>query len=115
MRPDTTYLRALNAEYRMWTGEGLYLSVSQTTPDQTVYSFVSGSIVDLTGAEGYLRWALEAIVCQHLTVARVAEGLAVSWNTANNAVLAEGKSLTRDLGGSATTQQFADAVIAKLG
>jgi transposase len=38
-----------------------------------------------------LRWALEAIVCQHLTVARVAEGLGVSWNTANNAVLAEGK------------------------
>jgi len=38
-----------------------------------------------------LRWALEAIVCQHLTVARVAEGLAVSWNTANDAVLAEGR------------------------
>jgi len=38
-----------------------------------------------------LRWALEGIVCQHLTVARVAEGLAVSWNTANDAVLAEGK------------------------
>jgi transposase len=38
-----------------------------------------------------LRWALEAIVCQHLTVARVAEGLAVAWNTANDAVLAEGK------------------------
>ena len=38
-----------------------------------------------------LRWALEAIVCQHLSVARVAEGLAVSWNTANNAVLAEGR------------------------
>jgi len=38
-----------------------------------------------------LRWALEAIVCQHLTVARVAEVLAVSWNTANDAVLAEGK------------------------
>jgi transposase len=37
-----------------------------------------------------LQWALEAIVCQHLSVARVAEGLAVSWNTANNAVLAEG-------------------------
>jgi hypothetical protein len=29
-------------------------------------------------------------VCQHLTVARVAEGLGVSWNTANDAVLAEG-------------------------
>jgi len=38
-----------------------------------------------------LRWALEAIVCQHLTVARVAEGLAVSWNTANDSVLAEGR------------------------
>ena len=37
-----------------------------------------------------LQWALEALVCQHLSVARVAEGLAVSWNTANNAVLAEG-------------------------
>jgi transposase len=37
------------------------------------------------------RWALEAIVVQHLTVARVAEGLAVAWNTANDAVLAEGK------------------------
>jgi transposase len=38
-----------------------------------------------------LQWALEAIVCQHLSVARVAEALAVSWNTANDAVLAEGR------------------------
>jgi len=38
-----------------------------------------------------LRWALEAIVVQHLTVARIAEGLHVSWDTANNAVLAEGR------------------------
>ncbi|MFF0991630.1 ISL3 family transposase [Kocuria nitroreducens] len=38
-----------------------------------------------------LRWALESIVCQHLTVARVAEGLGVSWNTANDAVLTEGR------------------------
>ena len=41
-----------------------------------------------------LRWALEGIVCQHLSVARVAEGLGVSWNTANSAVLAEGKRKT---------------------
>ncbi|MFK5160777.1 ISL3 family transposase, partial [Propionibacterium freudenreichii] len=27
----------------------------------------------------------------HLTVARIAEGLDISWNTANDAVLAEGK------------------------
>ncbi|MGO4600384.1 ISL3 family transposase [Terrabacter sp. 2YAF2] len=38
-----------------------------------------------------LRWALEALVVQHLTVARVAEGLGVAWNTANDAVLAEGR------------------------
>ena len=43
-----------------------------------------------------LRWALEGIVVQHLTVARVAEGLAVSWNTANTAVLAEGKRVLID-------------------
>ncbi len=40
---------------------------------------------------GGLRWALTALVCQHLTVARIAEGLGVSWNTANDAVLAEGR------------------------
>jgi transposase len=40
-----------------------------------------------------LTWALEGLVVQHLAVARVAEGLAVSWNTANDAVLADGKRL----------------------
>ncbi|WDF35234.1 ISL3 family transposase (plasmid) [Arthrobacter agilis] len=43
-----------------------------------------------------LRWALMGIVCQHLTVARVAESLGVSWNTANTAVLAEGKRVLID-------------------
>ena len=38
-----------------------------------------------------LRWALEAVVRRHLTVARIAEALAVSWDTANDAVLAEGR------------------------
>jgi transposase len=38
-----------------------------------------------------LAWALEGIVVQHLSVARVAEALAVAWNTANAAVLAEGR------------------------
>ena len=38
-----------------------------------------------------LTWALVGLVAQHLTVARVAEGLGVAWNTANDAVLAEGK------------------------
>jgi transposase len=40
-----------------------------------------------------LRWALEGLVVGHLTVARIAEGLAVSWNTANGAVLTEGRRL----------------------
>lgn len=43
-----------------------------------------------------LRWALEGLVVQHLTVARVAEGLGVSWNTANTAVLAESKRVLID-------------------
>lgn len=33
---------------------------------------------------------------QHLTVARVAEGLGVAWNTANDAVLAEGRRVLID-------------------
>ncbi len=43
-----------------------------------------------------LRWALEGLVVQHLTVARIAEALAVSWNTANSAVLAEGRRVLID-------------------
>jgi transposase len=43
-----------------------------------------------------LRWALEGIVVQHLSVARVAGGLGVSWNTANDAVLAEGRRVLID-------------------
>ena len=44
-----------------------------------------------------LRWALEGLVVQHRTVARAAEALAVPWNTASGAVLAEGRRvLTED-------------------
>ena len=43
-----------------------------------------------------LRWALRAVVCQHLTIARVAEALDVSWHTANDAVLAEGRRVLID-------------------
>lgn len=38
-----------------------------------------------------LAWALEALVVGHLSVARIAAALGVSWNTANDAVLAEGR------------------------
>lgn len=43
-----------------------------------------------------LRWALVGLVCQHLTVARLAEALAVSWDTVNDAVLAEGSRALLD-------------------
>ena len=43
-----------------------------------------------------LRWGLEGLVVAHLTVARIAEGLGVSWNTANDAVLAEGQRVLID-------------------
>ncbi|MGY4644988.1 ISL3 family transposase [Cellulomonas sp. URHB0016] len=43
-----------------------------------------------------LRWALVALVCQHLTIARLAAALAVSWDTANSAVLAEGQRVLID-------------------
>ena len=40
-----------------------------------------------------VRWALTGLVVHHLTVARIAQALGVSWNTANTAVLAEGVRL----------------------
>ena len=43
-----------------------------------------------------LAWALEALVLYHQTVARVAEALAVAWDTANDAVLAEGRRVLID-------------------
>ena len=43
-----------------------------------------------------LGWALEGLVVAHLSVSRIAEALAVSWNTANSAVLAEGRRLLID-------------------
>ena len=43
-----------------------------------------------------IRWALEGIVCQHLSVARIADGLEVSWNTANTAILQAGLDVLID-------------------
>src|SRR5699024_3050486 len=42
-------------------------------------------------SRGGLAWALHAIVVGHMSMARVAASLGVSWNTANTAILAEGK------------------------
>ena len=38
-------------------------------------------------------WALKGVVIDRLSVARIAAGLAVAWNTANDAILATGQEL----------------------
>ena len=38
-----------------------------------------------------VHWALTGLVVHHVTVARIAQALGMSWNTANTAVLAEGQ------------------------
>lgn len=43
-----------------------------------------------------VRWALEALVLDHFTVARAAANLGVSWHTANTAILDDGKRLLLD-------------------
>ncbi|RAD03716.1 ISL3 family transposase, partial [Burkholderia multivorans] len=45
---------------------------------------------------GGVGWALTGVVVDHLTVSRVAAGLGVSWHTANEAVIAEGKRVLID-------------------
>ena len=40
-----------------------------------------------------VRWALVGLLVHHLTVARIADVLAVSWNTANTAILGEGQRI----------------------
>ena len=42
-------------------------------------------------SRGAVAWALHGLVVQHLTVARLAEAVGVAWDTANDAVLAEGQ------------------------
>ena len=43
-----------------------------------------------------VRWALTGLVVYHLTVARVAQALGVSWNTASTTILDEVQSILID-------------------
>lgn len=43
-----------------------------------------------------MRWALEALVIDHLTISCITTGLGVSWHTADDAALAEGKRVLID-------------------
>src|SRR3954462_2595198 len=82
--------------------------------DAAVFEAVHGSAPDIAG-KGVAN-PLALIMTAEMMLNHIAEApIATKIKTAYDAVLGEGKSLTRDLGGSATTDQFADAIISKLG
>ena len=81
--------------------------------EAAVFEAVHGSAPDIAGKNVANPLALimsSVMMLNHLHE----EPIATRIRSAYNAVLAEGKTLTRDLGGSAGTDGFADAVIAKL-
>jgi isocitrate dehydrogenase (NAD+) len=81
--------------------------------DAAVFEAVHGSAPDLAGKNLANPLALimsAAMMLNHIHEEAIAERI----KNAYNEVLAEGVALTRDLGGDANTDQFADAVIAKL-
>jgi isocitrate dehydrogenase (NAD+) len=81
--------------------------------DAAVFEAVHGSAPDIAG-KGIAN-PLAVIMCGEMMLHHIHEdAMAEKIKTAYEAVLAEGKTLTRDLGGSAGTNEFADAVIAKL-
>ena len=80
--------------------------------DAAVFEAVHGSAPDIAGKGVANPLALimsSVMMLNHIHE----EPTAVKIRDAYNAVLAEGKTLTRDLGGKAGTEEFADAVIAK--
>jgi isocitrate dehydrogenase (NAD+) len=81
--------------------------------DAAVFEAVHGSAPDLA-AKGVAN-PLAVIMCGEMMLNHLHEDkIAAKIRTAYDAVLAEGKSLTRDLGGEATTTQFTDAIVARL-
>ncbi len=63
------------------------------TPKSRITASTKPGTLQVKLSRRALHWALECLVVAQLTVARIAEGLAVWWNTANDAVLAEDKRL----------------------
>jgi isocitrate dehydrogenase (NAD+) len=81
--------------------------------DAAVFEAVHGSAPDIAG-KGVAN-PLAVIMSGELMLEHIGErGVAARVRRAYDAVLAEGTTLTRDLGGLASTEQFADAVITKL-
>jgi isocitrate dehydrogenase (NAD+) len=81
--------------------------------DAAVFEAVHGSAPDIAGkgvANPLAVIMSGVMMLNHLHEEKIAEKI----KNAYNAVLAEGKVLTRDLGGTAGTNEFADAIIAKM-
>ena len=81
--------------------------------DAAVFEAVHGSAPDIAGKNVANPLALimsGVMMLEHLHEDAIAKKV----QTAYDAVLAEGKTLTRDLGGKAGTNEFADAIIAKM-
>ena len=82
--------------------------------EAAVFEAVHGSAPDLAGKNAANPLALimsGVMMLNHIHEEAIAERI----KNAYNSVLGEAKTLTRDLGGSASTSEFADALIAKLG
>jgi isocitrate dehydrogenase (NAD+) len=81
--------------------------------EAAIFEAVHGSAPDIAGKGIANPLALimsGVMMLNHIHETQIADNI----KHAYDAVLAEGKQLTRDLGGSETTEGFADAVIAKL-
>jgi isocitrate dehydrogenase (NAD+) len=81
--------------------------------DAAVFEAVHGSAPDIAGkgVANPLALIMSAVMMlEHMHEDAIAKKV----QTAYEAVIAEGKTLTRDLGGTASTDQFTDAVIAKM-
>ena len=82
--------------------------------DCAVFEAVHGSAPDIAGqgVANPLACIMSGVMMlNHLHEEAVAGRIKAAYNT----VLAEGRTLTRDLGGTASTEQFADAVIGAMG
>ena len=81
--------------------------------DMGVFEAVHGSAPDIAGKNIANPTALllsAVLMLRHLREGAIADRIV----TALNAVLTEGRVRTRDLGGTASTTEFADAIIAKM-
>jgi isocitrate dehydrogenase (NAD+) len=83
-------------------------------PDAAIFEAVHGTAPDIAGQGVANPSALLFAAC--LMLEHVGDGdRATRIRTAAESVIREGRTVTRDLGGTATTREFSDAVVARLG